>query len=238
MRDDREIGVDLGVGPDRTVEAVVEDGKVVDNREMVPDKVANVLIRRGRDIPPERLSPRMRHRLPPKRSKISGEHLEIQTKTEPGEPGRSVKVDITPNATRPPVATVPCGDCRICCHLPMMLTPKAGDRVMTYDFDPHINWAAKGGPEVSLFLKRVEVAGETGVRRCVYLGPHCSIYDRRPASCRTFDCRQLARQADAGEIPDVQAKIFEAAIEQGRRLIRAARAPSVPSIPSKRRRRR
>ena len=84
-----------------------------------------------------------------------------------------------------PTAAVPCDGCRACCfHELIVLHPEDGDDAATYDtmIVPH---PMRGG-SVAALKQRSDGA-------CVYLGAEgCTIHDRRPAICRTFDCRRMA----------------------------------------------
>lgn len=73
---------------------------------------------------------------------------------------------------------VPCNGCTECCRSGqgLVLHPEAGDDVASYRH----RVTAQG-----VFV----LAAEDG--RCVYLGESgCTIYERRPLLCRSFDCRK------------------------------------------------
>ena len=78
---------------------------------------------------------------------------------------------------------VPCGTCTACCsskqNLP--LYPSQGDVVESYQVQVAID--AAGNSAFSL--------AQTPSGACVYLGASgCTIYQRRPFLCRSFDCRK------------------------------------------------
>lgn len=75
-------------------------------------------------------------------------------------------------------ASVPCGDCVSCCtHVKIDLYPPHDDPAL---FETHTD--ANG---------RVTLAQQDD-GSCWYLrDTKCTIYDRRPATCRSFDCRAL-----------------------------------------------
>ena len=78
---------------------------------------------------------------------------------------------------------VPCNGCTECCrsNQGLFLHPERGDDVESYQFRVVADRA--GNP---VFLLATTPDGA-----CVYLGPSgCTIYERRPLLCRTFDCRQ------------------------------------------------
>jgi len=77
---------------------------------------------------------------------------------------------------------VPCDGCTECCrnNQGLFLHPEQGDDVESYRH--HVATDRAGNP---VFL----LATANGA--CVYLGPAgCTIYDRRPLLCRSFDCRK------------------------------------------------
>ena len=77
---------------------------------------------------------------------------------------------------------VPCGGCTECCRSGqgLFLHPERGDDVESYHFQVTADAAGN-----AVYL----LATENGA--CVYLGPSaCTIYERRPLLCRSFDCRK------------------------------------------------
>lgn len=76
-----------------------------------------------------------------------------------------------------------CNGCRACCLFKAGIILQPGD-------DPSL-------------YETVEVDGQLVIapgkgNACRYLGPKgCTIYDKRPAQCRAFDCRPMARHAAA-----------------------------------------
>ena len=82
------------------------------------------------------------------------------------------------------VTDVPCKGCTECCRSgqALFLQPGQGDDVGSYRHRVLID-PATGSPT---FLLEADAEG-----RCVYLGDAgCTIYDRRPLLCRSFDCRK------------------------------------------------
>ena len=77
---------------------------------------------------------------------------------------------------------VPCNGCRACCiGQAVLLYPQDGDIIASYDAVPTIN-PLTGEPAWELNHK--------DNHECVYLGPDgCTIYERAPAVCKSFDCR-------------------------------------------------
>jgi hypothetical protein len=79
---------------------------------------------------------------------------------------------------------VPCHGCTECCksNQILFLQPEQGDDVESYRF------RALTDPATGKTLFAL-AADEDG--SCVYLGAAgCTIYDRRPILCRSFDCRK------------------------------------------------
>jgi hypothetical protein len=79
---------------------------------------------------------------------------------------------------------VPCNTCTECCKSKqaLVLHPAQGDDVASYQ----VRLATDPGTGATVFLLATKENGE-----CVYLGPTgCTIYERRPLLCRSFDCRK------------------------------------------------
>lgn len=101
---------------------------------------------------------------------------------------------------------VPCGPCRLCCKLHTPLLPEKGDDIASYDTARWYDGAT--GAYKGLILWRVPDGPNKG--DCIYLTPEgCSIWDRAPYACRTFDCRDLSKlpsaqrreRIESGEMP-------------------------------------
>jgi Fe-S-cluster containining protein len=77
-----------------------------------------------------------------------------------------------------------CAGCTACCRTGARLSLDAGDDIGSYDHvlvPPHPG--LKSGDGLIAELRQVD-------GRCVYLGDDgCTIYERRPKVCRSFDCR-------------------------------------------------
>lgn len=79
---------------------------------------------------------------------------------------------------------MPCDGCTECCrsNQGLVLHPDHGDDVESYRFQV-LGHRDTGDPVFAL------ATDERG--RCVYLGSNgCTIYERRPFLCRSFDCRK------------------------------------------------
>lgn len=78
---------------------------------------------------------------------------------------------------------VPCNGCTECCRSGqgLFLHPELGDDIASYQTNALSD--ATGN--------QVYVLSTTSAGACVYLGETgCTIYERRPVLCRTFDCRK------------------------------------------------
>lgn len=99
----------------------------------------------------------------------------------------------------------------MCCKLHTPLHPEMGDDVSSYDTARWYDGAT--GAYKGMILWRVPDGPNKG--DCIYLTPDgCSIWERAPWTCRTFDCRDLSKlpsaqrkaRIDSGEMPK---EIFE-----------------------------
>ncbi len=80
--------------------------------------------------------------------------------------------------------SVPCKSCKLCCQggQAIYLFPKEGDNVSEYETMKLYNPVMR---EEGTALKFKDNGD------CVYLGKEgCTIYDRRPVICRSYDCRK------------------------------------------------
>jgi Fe-S-cluster containining protein len=76
-------------------------------------------------------------------------------------------------------AQVPCGTCRACCYVPTI-------KVEASDDVAHLN--AEPDPKNGGLKLRKRADGG-----CIHLvDGGCSVYQHRPAACRTYDCRMYA----------------------------------------------
>jgi Putative zinc- or iron-chelating domain len=76
---------------------------------------------------------------------------------------------------------VPCGGCSACCHYPGIVVDEKRDRKLL----AHL--LTERSPNGELVLQRRSDGA------CVHLGERgCTVYEQRPAVCRTFDCRVFA----------------------------------------------
>jgi Fe-S-cluster containining protein len=79
--------------------------------------------------------------------------------------------------------SVPCNGCTQCCrsNQALVLHPERGDDVGSYEHKTVFDGAGD----------KIHVLAATTSGACVYLGASgCTIYERRPLLCRSFDCRK------------------------------------------------
>ena len=92
---------------------------------------------------------------------------------------------MAPNDTTPAhITTVNCDGCTECCRSGqgLVLHPEHGDEVDSYEHRV-AGHRDDGSP--------VFVLATSDKGACVYLGARgCTIYERRPVLCRSFDCRK------------------------------------------------
>ena len=89
--------------------------------------------------------------------------------------------------------TVPCGACTLCCRNKpaIILHPEKGDDPRNYG--TLIPMAHPLQPGKMAYRLPHKADGS-----CVFLGPFgCAVWAKRPAMCRSFDCRVLAQRGDA-----------------------------------------
>lgn len=113
---------------------------------------------------------------------------------------------------------VPCNGCTACCHGTVMLHPALGDNPSEYIHERL--------PGIGTMLAR------KGDGSCIYLEKSgCSIWERRPALCRAFDCREYIKLAL--DDPEYDEAVFQA----GHALSsRAALTAPTPATSTKRNR--
>lgn len=106
-------------------------------------------------------------------------------------------------------AVVPCGGCKLCCKgTPVMIIEAAGDKVDTYE--------TQIGPDGQRYL-RMRDNGD-----CVYLGyGGCTIHDRVPYACRSYDCREHYRMYNKVERKEMIAMgaVSGAIMKRGKELL-------------------
>ena len=98
---------------------------------------------------------------------------------------------------------VPCGDCTACCTSSQFVHVEPDDRAALERIPDELLFPAPGLPEGHLLL------GHDERGHCPMLvDGACSIYDARPRTCRTYDCRVFAVSGVAPEDqPDIAARV-------------------------------
>lgn len=83
--------------------------------------------------------------------------------------------------------SVPCNGCTLCCRNQLVvLFPEMGDDLTAYETQT---------PAPSIVALKHKANGD-----CVYLGDGgCTIYERRPAMCREYDCADQWRRMSRNE---------------------------------------
>jgi len=82
---------------------------------------------------------------------------------------------------------VPCGDCTACCEASQFIHVGPDEADTLAHIPAALLFAAPGLPRGHRLM------GYDGHGRCpMLLGGRCSIYDHRPRTCRTYDCRVFA----------------------------------------------
>lgn len=95
---------------------------------------------------------------------------------------------------------VPCGTCSLCCRgEAIILHPEDGDDHRT--FLTKKIWHPLQNKEVYALQRKSD--GDA----CIYLGAMggCTIHERRPAICRSFDCRKFAQKFSRSQIKKLDA---------------------------------
>jgi len=79
---------------------------------------------------------------------------------------------------------VPCGDCTACCNSSYFIHIKSVETVTMAKIPGELMFPAPGMPKGNVLL------GYDKKGRCpMFINSKCSIYDYRPETCRTYDCR-------------------------------------------------
>jgi Fe-S-cluster containining protein len=93
---------------------------------------------------------------------------------------------------------VPCGDCTACCRSAQFVLVEPDEADARAHIPAALLFPAPRLPQGNLLM------GYDQLGRCPMLGEHgCTIYEHRPRTCRTYDCRVFPA---AGVFPDEPAK--------------------------------
>lgn len=82
-------------------------------------------------------------------------------------------------------AIVPCGTCHACCHSPVEVRPDWGDDPADYRLAVSVDKTAPN-QHAMVTLDRKDDGSCYALRN-----GRCSIWEKRPRVCRTFDCRKM-----------------------------------------------
>lgn len=111
---------------------------------------------------------------------------------------------------------VPCAGCTLCCRHDLILVhPEMGDDPSQYECD-----------DLAAGIKVLKRAANGD---CVYLdrATGCTIYDRRPAICREFDCAAAYKRLGAKGRADAlaQGTASKAVLDRGHALLKSGYRP-------------
>jgi Fe-S-cluster containining protein len=121
-------------------------------------------------------------------------------------------------------AVVPCGDCTACCQSAQFVHIGADERDTLARIPPALLVRAPRRPDEF-------VLGYDGEGRCPMLGEAgCTIYDHRPRTCRTYDCRVFAVTGVEPDQPLVAARVRTWQIQVVEELRAEAAASEGPPI--------
>ena len=82
---------------------------------------------------------------------------------------------------------MPCGECSACCRSSYFVHVQPDETATLARIPPELRFAAPGLPDGHVVL------GYDEEGRCPMLGERgCTIYEDRPRTCRTYDCRVFA----------------------------------------------
>jgi uncharacterized protein len=109
---------------------------------------------------------------------------------------------------------LPCGECTMCCRKEaIFLYPEDGDNPGLYK--TRQVWHPLENRPVHVLEQR------NGA--CVYLGDKgCTIYDKRPSTCRTYDCRRFVMKFTRAQEKKVieEGKADPAMFKKGREMLK------------------
>jgi hypothetical protein len=118
------------------------------------------------------------------------------------------------------VAEVPCNGCTRCCQTNDLILVKEdfGDDPDSYETAP---------APIGFGYERMVAKAPNG--DCIYLrrGVGCTIWERRPAVCKDFDCAGLAKALPRGSLEDLVRRgvVTKAVVERGRELLKRGYRP-------------
>jgi Fe-S-cluster containining protein len=112
---------------------------------------------------------------------------------------------------------VPCGECTACCTASQFIHVAPDEHDALHVIPPQVLFPAPGFPPGHMLM------GYDDQGRCpMFKDNRCSIYEHRPRTCRTFDCRVFAATDVVPEDPAIAARVtqwrFEHATPQDEQL--------------------
>jgi len=115
-------------------------------------------------------------------------------------------------------SVVPCGGCTACCESSQFVHVGPDDHAALAHIPPALLFPAPGLPPGHLLM------GYDDRGRCPMLGDTgCSIYDHRPRTCRTYDCRVFAATGlESEDQPRIADRVVRWRFDDGDEHARAA----------------
>jgi Fe-S-cluster containining protein len=131
---------------------------------------------------------------------------------------------------------VPCGGCTACCTAAQFVHVGPDEHDALTVIPPELLFPAPGFPAGHVLM------GYDDQGRCpMFNGTGCSIYEHRPRTCRTYDCRVFAATDVVPEDPQIAARVARwrfdhpsAADEQAHTELRRQAAADAEPNPTKR----
>jgi hypothetical protein len=121
---------------------------------------------------------------------------------------------------------VPCGDCTACCTSAQFVHLTPDDTAALEVIPRELLFPAPGLPEGHLLL------GHDEDGRCpMLIDGACSIYSRRPRTCRTYDCRVFAVAGVVADQPDIAAAASRSELDGDPELLTRIRDAVDPTVP-------
>lgn len=97
---------------------------------------------------------------------------------------------------------MPCGECTACCTASQFVHIGPDERDALSVIPPEVLFPAPGFPAGHVLM------GYDDQGCCpMFDGNGCSIYEHRPRTCRTYDCRVFAATAVVPEDPEIAARV-------------------------------
>ena len=99
-------------------------------------------------------------------------------------------------------AVVPCGECTACCTASQFIHVGPDEHATLAVIPPALLFPAPGFPPGHV------VMGYDDKGHCpMFIDNRCSIYEQRPRTCRTYDCRVFTATAVVPDDPEIAARV-------------------------------